>query len=511
MPGRSPLCDALRSGALLAVAALPGPGGPLAFVALVPLFRSLSRGVGAPRALGAGLLAGALHDAVGFGWVPFVEVEAGPPPVLAYLMALPILAAGSGALAVVVSALAARSRSLALAAAPGLWVALEQARAHEALLGVPWNQLGYGLAEWPALAQGASLAGVPGLSFWIVSVNAWLAAGPRLANPAHRVLAALLAAPLLSGAALLADPPPRDALRVAAVQPDLGERERRDPRRFGANLRALYAGSRRALAAPADLVAWPESAYQRPLGSQGDAFLAALAHDLGTPLLTGAWRAEEGALRNAAVLALPGGGTPFVAEKQHPVPVYEGAPARASSRWLARRGFWPGRFARGREHGPFLLPRSGAPAAAVGALVCADASHPEVARRLRRAGARLLVAISNEAASGRWSAALHARVARLRAAEGRVPVVRVASRGPSLWIDAHGRVVASLPAGRSASAGHELPLAGPSGPYVRLGEARIAAAAALSALVAGGLAFTPGRARRAPACGPPPGNRGTPA
>jgi apolipoprotein N-acyltransferase len=512
MSPSGPRGAALQTGALLAVTSLPTPGGPLVFVALVPLFRLLLRGVGARGALCSGALAGTLHSAAGFGWVLLADPAGGAPAWVAFLVALPLLAAELGGWALGVSLLARRSRRLALAAAPGSWVALEYARAQEWGLGVPWNHLGYALGDWPALVQAAGYTGVHGLSFWIVSVNALVAALPRLGPGWRALLASLLAVPLLPGAALLADAQPRDALRVVAVQPDLREDARRDAGRFAENVGLLHAASRRALAVPAQLVVWPESAYQRVLGARGDAFLAALAHDFGAPLVTGVWSAEGpgGArVRNAAVLALPDGRTPLVAEKQHPVPVYEREPGGPLARWLARRDLWPGRFAAGRARPPFLLPRAGAPAVSVGVLVCVDASYPEVARRLRGAGARLLLAISNEAGTGRWSADLHARVTRLRAVEARAPIVRVASRGPSLWIDERGRIVAALPAGRAGSAGHALALAGPPAPFVGVGDARVAAAAALSAAVAGGLAFTPGRACRAPAPGQPPGTRGT--
>jgi apolipoprotein N-acyltransferase len=112
-------------------------------------------------------------------------------------------------------------------------------------------------------------------------------------------------------------------------------------------------------------------------------------------------------------------------------------------------------------------------------LVCIDASHPELARASRAAGAQLLVVIANEAGTGAWAAALHARVARLRAVENRVPVVRVANTGPTLWIDAHGRVVAELAAGEPASAVHAVALPSPRAP---IGDRAVAASCLLSAL-----------------------------
>jgi apolipoprotein N-acyltransferase len=127
-----------------------------------------------------------VYFGVGFGWVP----QATSSGLAAYLLALPLLAAVFGGFAALVAALGRRSPRLALAAAPGLWVALEYARSQEWVLSVPWAHLGYGLAEWPVLVQGASCFGLYGLSFWIVATNAGWLLLPRL--PARLRAAAAL-------------------------------------------------------------------------------------------------------------------------------------------------------------------------------------------------------------------------------------------------------------------------------------------------------------------------------
>jgi apolipoprotein N-acyltransferase len=479
---------ALLSGALLAGASVPAPAGALAFVALLPLLRTLAAGPPPRRAFRDGFLAGLLYHGVGFGWVFQSEVGGGLALPAAYALAIPLLASCIGGFAIAVAALARRSRPLALAAAPVVWAAIEFVRAQEWALGVPWNHLGYALADQPALMQGASVFGLYGLSAWIVAVNAGALWMPRAHGAARLALAAGLAAPLLLALPLLEPPVERGAvLRVAAVQPALGERERHLPERLQPNLRRLL-DLTEPVAAGADVVVWPESAWERALGPAGDAFLAAIAHDLEAPLLTGAWRAPAAGApswRNAAVLATPDGRTPIVAEKMNPVPVYERAADSPLARLLARAGLWTGRFARGEAREPLVLP--GATPVRVGVLVCIDASHPELARAARSAGAQLLVAIANEAGSGAWSAALNARVARLRAVENRLPVVRVANTGPTLWIDAYGRVRAALAPGEAASAVHTVELADPPAPP----DAAVAAGGSLSALAIAAARFLP--------------------
>jgi apolipoprotein N-acyltransferase len=473
---------ALLSGALLAGASVPASAGALAFVGLLPLLRTLAAAPPLGRAFRDGWLAGLLYFGVGFGWALQSEVGGGLAPPVAYAIAVPVLAAGTGLFAVAVAWLARRSAELALAAAPGVWVAFEFVRSQDWALAVPWNHLGYAVADEPALIQGASVFGLYGLSAWIVAVNAGLLLVPRIRGAQRLALAAGLAAPLLFALRLLGEPPtPAQQLRIAAVQPALAERERHRPERLQPNLRRLLDLTEPVAGARADVVVWPESAWERAVGPAGDAFLAAIAHDLGTPLLTGAWRApsaEQHGWRNAAVLATRDGRTRVVAEKVHPVAVYERAPDSPLARGLARLGIWAGRFDRGEPREPLVLAEP-APAR-IGVLICVDASHPELARAARAAGAQVLVTIANEAGSGAWSAALHARAARLRAVENRVPVVRVANTGPTLWIDAYGRVRASLAAGAAASAVHAVALAGP--PPARPRDAAVAGGCFLSAL-----------------------------
>ncbi len=479
---------ALLTAALLAGASVPGYLGPLAFLGLVPLLRRLVRAPSHGVAFRGGFLAGLVFFGVSFCWVLWSKVGGGLALPLAFAIAIPLLASGFGLFALAIGWIARGSPGLALAAAPGLWVGLEFARSEEWLLAIPWNHLGYAIADQAFLVQGASFVGVYGLSAWIVAVNAGLVLAPRVAPRMRLLLLAALAAPLALGFGALGSSTarePGDSLRVAAVQPAIDERERHDPARLHPNLRRLLDLSEPLLREHADVIVWPESAWERAFGASGDAFLAAIAHDFETPLVTGAWQRPavgRGSWRNTAVLATSDGRTPVVAEKVHPVPVYERAPDGPLALALARAGLWSGRFGRGSTREPLLLARAGATPAPVGVLVCIDASHPELARGMRVAGARLLVAIANEAGTGAWSAALHARVARLRAVENRMPVVRVANTGPTLWIDARGRVVARLAAGEPASAAHALALAGAPPPYASLGDRAVVASCLLTAL-----------------------------
>ncbi|MDX1649547.1 MAG: nitrilase-related carbon-nitrogen hydrolase, partial [Myxococcota bacterium] len=248
------------------------------------------------------------------------------------------------------------------------------------------------------------------------------------------------------------------ALRVAAVQPDVPSAHRHGPARLDPNLRALLALSRRAVGPGADLLVWPETAWDATAARGGPGFLGVVAHALEVPLLAGVRLPGEGrGLRNAVALADRAGAARLVAEKRHPVPAFESAPRSALARALAQRGLWPGRVAAGPPARPVVLPAGGG-ALPAAVLVCADLHDAGLVRRLRREGARLLVVLANESHLGPAAADAGLRLARLRAAENRLPVVRVANNGRSAWIDARGRIAAALPArGRDAGGAHLVP------------------------------------------------------
>jgi apolipoprotein N-acyltransferase len=470
------------SAALLVAATAQVGLGLVSFLALVPLLCAIDSGAPPGRAAAAGWLCGAVFFACALAWAPLSGIRGVP---LAVASAYVLLMAGSLAVwCAIVAWLRARDRTLALALAPVLWVALEFARSL-GTLGYPWHHLGYALASFPLLIQPASLGGVYLLSLWIAAVNTVPVAlrhAPRRALP---VLGVLLAAPPAFGLYALSTPESAGTLRIAAVQPHVSAPGRGVPERFHANLRTLLDLTDEALSGDPDLVVWPESAYERILRDEGDPLLGAIARTNGVPLLTGVWRLERGRdplLYNSAALVGPDGEARPAGDKVHPVPFFEGTPATLLERGLARLVRWPGRFRAGERPGLVRLERRGASPLAVGVLICLDSSYPGLARDLRLRGARLLVEISNESLTGGWSARQHALVSRLRAVESGLPLVRAGNIGPSEWVDPYGRALARLPAGAAGAASQTVPLAGAPPAYVFVGDAPVFAAGLVPAL-----------------------------
>lgn len=489
----------LAAGGLLALAGLPSGPGAVALVALAPLLASATSPAGPGAAAAAGFLCGATFGAAGFS--PLVFVSWGPAP-LAFFLLVVVFALGYAVLGLLLAASARRfGPAFALAASPVLVTALESLRAGLPADGSASLQVGSLLATAPVLLPLAEFGGTPLLTAWVVLVNALVVVAVRSRAEARRLAPAALCAavPVLYGVAHgagAAGGEVEQGLRLAAVQPRIEADVRHAPEHLDGQIRRLLELSSR-VAGGSDLVVWPETAWDGARPAGGILFLGAVAGSLGAPLLSGARRFDaEGLLRNSAVLATPDGAATVVGDKLHPLPGYEVAPASALGRSLARRGWWPGRVVPGRLPSVVEVRDQRGRPVPLGILICFDLHDSAAVRTLRREGARAIVALANESDLGAWAAAATERLARIRAAENRVPILRVANAGRSTWIDERGRILAALPAGQAAAGSAVMAQAGGPPLFSRHGPAPALAVglplAGLALLVAQrGLQFAP--------------------
>ena len=447
----------LASAALHALAFPPWEVVPLAFCAVTPFLVAL-RGLSPGRAALAGHLWGSaaiwgvgywVADALTFyyqqpWWFGLLFCLVGCQILWGLYYAL--FAAGA---AVVLPRLAPHWRPPATAV---LWVACELARAR-LLTGEPWMLLGYALAPSAHLVQAADLGGVYLLSLAAILSNAALAELVLAPATARRRLAAsLLTPPLLLVAGLgaygtwrLAEQFPHDPpVRVTLVQGnnDVGSQWRAEL--YGAGLARYATLSREAArATDIDLLVWPESAVTFfPAHEPGyRATLADLVREVDADLLLGAPHHERGAdYFNSAFHMRADGTVSGRYDKVHLLPFGEYFPLRFLA-FLRRhfervRSFTPG------DDGVLLETRAGPTAV----LICFEAIFPEVVRARMRAGARLLVNLSNDVWLGRGVGQVqHLAMVVLRAVENRTWVVRATTTGISAFIDPWGRVRGTTP------------------------------------------------------------------
>lgn len=375
-----------------------------------------------------------------------------------------------------------------------LYSGAEWVRGH-ALTGFPWNLPSATVDGWLPLLQPAALVGTYGLSLMVMVVTTapalwwdgfWSA--PRGTVRSSRLVCSalagiLLAAMVAGGLVRLSAVPqvteeggrvPGTVVRV--VQGNVPQRDKWNPLLKPDHLRRYMnlsnAGRPADLRAPglADnarptVVVWPETAVAHLLADAPDLF-EALSHaaPAGGSLLFGAPRLgrSDGAetVHNSVFAVDSRGALSWFFDKAHLVPFGEYVPLRriipVTPIVQSRRDFVPG-------PGPRTLDLPGAPP--VSLLICYEAIFPDGAVAADRRPAWLLNA-TNDAWFGRWSGPYqHLAIARLRAIEQGLPMVRAANTGVSTVIDPAGRIVASVGMGVTGSLDAPLPAAMPATPF----------------------------------------------
>lgn len=456
------------------VVAWTGPA--LLFAAL----QGLAPGAAFRLALAAGLLA---HAAI-LHWIYVVTVVYGFAPVVVGVLAPVGLAAYMalhvGAFGWISSRLARAGLDSpwALAAA---WAALDLAR-HHTFTGFPWAVIGYAQHENPALLALAAQGGVVGLSFLtalgsfsgLAVLRAWRA-GARPPRAAVAGLASLAVAHGAGLALLATDPAPGpERLRLALLQGNVDQGVKWSPAHLEETLLRYEQLSRQAADAGARVVVWPETAVPGSIETD-PAFrerLQRLAGDTGVTLVAGAVGVElrQGQVRyfDSAYLFDQAGAILDRYDKAHLVPFGEYVPLRdLIGRFVGAvaAGIAPDDVSAGA--GPRVVSLPVRPAAGsraeeavpAGIPICYELLFPDLVRRFTRDGARVLLAITNDAWYGRTGAPYQfLAITALRAAEARTWIARAANTGVSAVIDDRGRVRARTPIFESTLLVEDVPL-----------------------------------------------------
>lgn len=450
-------------GALLAGALPPIDLAPLVFI-VFPGLLWLDEGSTGPWAsarlgyvFGLGFFVAGLYwiaaalfvDIARFWWaVPFAVL--GLPAALALYTAA---ALGLTGLATTRLRLPAGARICLFAVA---WSAAEWARGHF-FTGLPWNLVGYvwsgGFPGSLAMLQGVAWVGIYGLGFVTVLAAALpallgipsLAPLPQLRRAAPALAAALLIlVPAAAGAIrlhLMPTDPTGTWLRL--VQPSIPETMKWDPVAAEANFHRLVELSSGPAEHKLAAVLWPEAAAPFLIERDGPhrGAIAAVAPKDGY-LITGAltanpppdpptqlWNSIEAIDRAGAIRARY--------DKAHLVPFGEYVPLGDV---LPMRKVTPGAIDLSSGPGPRTLTLPGLPA--MSPIICYEAIFPSrvVDRNDRPAW---IFNVTNDAWYGRSSGPYqHFAIARTRAIEEGLPLVRVANNGISGVIDPAGRIVA---------------------------------------------------------------------
>jgi apolipoprotein N-acyltransferase len=443
------------SGILLALS-FPGPPiralsllyQPLwAHLALLPLLLSLYK-ADAPRAFQRGWVTGFTFNLLCLYWVAYTQGGGAAVVGGAVLMAI-YLGLFVALWALATSHLLTRWGRPALAAAPLLWVAQEYALSLGELA-FPWLLLGHGQAGQTYFVQFAAWTGVYGVSFWVVLVNALLFLCIETREKDRRIPIALVALcfilPWLHARAVINDVSENEHLRIALIQPNLSISEKWGANGLEHSFTRLENLSRQIADQDPQLIVWPETALPCYLNLNPACSQRArqLVEELGIPLLTGAsdFDLQNRQPYNSAFYLRPGQTAMSTYAKMHLVPFGERTPYRDSIPFLRNidwtqltGGLGPAEFAPGQQRTLFDYPR-----APFSVLICFESVFPDLVRRHVKAGARLLINITNDswfgASAGPYQ---HALLNTMRAIENRVSIARCATSGQSLFIDPFGR------------------------------------------------------------------------
>lgn len=477
---------AFMLGALATLLFAPFHVLPVGFLCFSGLLWLLARATTAGQAFWTGWFFGWGHFIAGLYWIASAFLV--EPEKFAWLIPFPVL--GLPAVLAVFPAIAValawritpdgRWRVPALAMS---WTLLELARG-TVLTGFPWNLAGYAWGVHETTMQAASWVGAYGMSFLAILL---FSAPIALFGPVRslRIAAISIAVPV----AVVAIAAPRafapvegETFTVRLVQGNIEQRDKWRPDLVEGNFRQLTDMSVNG-GAGVDLVIWPETSATFLLSRRPDK-LAALGEVAGTTssglMVTGAPRIEGADVYNSAVAVDASARLISHADKHHLVPFGEYLPLRSLLQALGLEKLAQGRgdFAAGGPQQVLNLPSL--PDAAI--LICYEAIFPSLASRDERPG--WLLNLTNDGWFGELTGPdQHFAMARFRAVEQGLSLVRAAGTGISAVVTPTGQINARIPLGVRGVVDATVVSGGIITPFSRLGSAPVVALCALLMVV----------------------------
>jgi apolipoprotein N-acyltransferase len=337
------------------------------------------------------------------------------------------------------------------------------------LTGFPWNLPAYGWGASLAVLQTAAWFGVYGLTLLTILFGASLALlGDRGRAPLMPAAITILFLAFWTAGALRLSATPTQfvsGVQLRIVQPNVAQADKYLPALRARHWQELIDLSRGPHGPPPTHIIWPEAAPPFLLAHvpQALADIAALTSG-GTVLMTGAVRGDwerDGKLQlHNSFYIFAHGQLLTTYDKFHLVPFGEYVPFPETLHALDidRLVNQPGGFASG--DAPHTYTILGAPP--VGPLICYEVLFPGEVTGLRRPG--WLVNVTDDSWFGPASSTgpyQHLLVARVRAIEEGLPLVRAANTGISAVIDPLGRIIEKLGVGQAGVVDVRLPKALP--------------------------------------------------
>jgi apolipoprotein N-acyltransferase len=433
--------------------------GPMLLLAAI-------RNAGRQEAFFMGLLAGIVHYTSLVYWLVPTMHQYGMLPVWASVFAMLLLAfylaLYLGVFAWAVSVFAESPLSL-LFAVPVFWVALEYAKTW-LFSGFPWGLLGYSQYRHAWLIQSADIFGVYGISFFICAVSAaafvllirfsggsWKKSRPGRGAIVASVLVIVIVFSFntLYGRCKIVGADKNacggQKVRVSVIQGNIEQSVKWDEAYVQATIDKYIALSQAVVSGKPDLIVWPETAlpFYFNYDEKSTRQILDAAENMGTYFLVGSPAYEYDSsedrlsLFNSAYLIDPQGDESGRYDKVHLVPFGEYVPLKKWFPFLGKMVPGVSDFSPGKPGRLLLVNRLN-----LGVQICYEIIFPHLSASMTRAGANLLVNITNDAWFGKTSAPFqHFSMAVFRAVENRRPLVRAANTGISGFVDSAGRIM----------------------------------------------------------------------
>ncbi|EKE10284.1 MAG: hypothetical protein ACD_16C00056G0003 [uncultured bacterium] len=346
------------------------------------------------------------------------------------------------------------SRAFAFA---GIWLGLEWLRGH-LFTGFPWNLLGYSWAFSSEILQVASLGGVYGLS--LLAILMALCLGSLISKNFFErsvaisiyllvILAWFWGQNRLKTSEVIDTP----SLAIRLVQPNIPQTLKWSVAQKESNFKQLLTMTTLPSALPLKAVIWPETAI--PFFLEQDKFrrlLIAEALPKDALLFTGALRRTgPKEIRNSIIVLDKESQILSFCDKFHLVPFGEYIPFRETLDDLFGQGsikkITVGAidFKAGAGPESISLPTD---FPTFSGLVCYEVIFPSAVINPSQKRPLWMLNVTNDAWYGKTSGPYqHFEMARMRAIEEGIPLVRAANSGISGVFDAYGRVMGSIPLG----------------------------------------------------------------
>ena len=448
---------AVLSGLLLTAAFPPGYLSFTAWIALIPLLKSIENRSGF-SAFKLGVMAGLVHFLTLIYWIIVVLDHYGNLGFFISLLALVLLSLYLSLFTGLFSCLTSflKDSRFFVPFTACFWVGLEYAKAHF-LTGFPWCLLGYSQFQHLPVIQIADLFGVYGLSFLIVIVNVVLYralfSSPR---PVGRVLkweiplaAILMVGTLSYGYYRLSNISLENnrtkKINAAVIQGNIDQSLKWDPQFQAQTVLTYERLTQSTFSFKPQIIVWPETSLPFFFQNNRDfvPLIFALSKKSGATLIFGspAFKRTKDHVEffNRAYLIEPGSMDVRHYDKIHLVPFGEYVPLKKFLPFIHRLVQSAGDF----TPGAAALPVK-SDGVSVGILICFEGIFPELARELSANGADLLVNLTNDAWYGMTSAPFqHLSMAVFRCVENRRPMLRAANTGISAVIGSDGRIQGS--------------------------------------------------------------------